>query len=89
MRSLDQTFAKVEYAMEAIGHAGTCLGERVFQLQKLHNLLKMYLRIWKSGILSNEGVVLAAERRNTNKLLDEVGLLTWQITDCPSNIAPI
>ena len=25
-----------------------------------------------SGILSNEGVVLAAERRNTNKLLDEV-----------------
>merc|ERR1711934_500779 len=40
---------QVEYAMEAIGHAGTCL-----------------------GILSNEGVVLAAERRNTNKLLDEV-----------------
>ena len=40
---------KVEYAMEAIGHAGTCL-----------------------GILSNEGIVLAAERRNTNKLLDEV-----------------
>ena len=35
--------------MEAIGHAGTCL-----------------------GILSNEGIVLAAERRNTNKLLDEV-----------------
>ena len=35
--------------MEAIGHAGTCL-----------------------GILSSEGVVLAAERRNTNKLLDEV-----------------
>ena len=35
--------------MEAIGHAGTCL-----------------------GILSNDGIVLAAERRNTNKLLDEV-----------------
>ena len=30
--------------------------------------------IEKTGILSNEGVVLAAERRNTNKLLDEVGL---------------
>jgi len=40
---------QVEYAMEAIGHAGTCL-----------------------GILSSDGVVLAAERRNTNKLLDEV-----------------
>ena len=24
------------------------------------------------GILSNDGIVLAAERRNTNKLLDEV-----------------
>lgn len=35
--------------MEAIGHAGTCL-----------------------GILANDGIVLAAERRNTNKLLDEV-----------------
>ena len=42
-------YLKVEYAMEAIGHAGTCL-----------------------GILSNDGIVLAAERRNTNKLLDEV-----------------
>jgi len=40
---------QVEYAMEAIGHAGTCL-----------------------GILASDGVVLAAERRNTNKLLDEV-----------------
>jgi len=39
----------VEYAMEAIGHAGTCL-----------------------GILAKDGIVLAAERRNTNKLLDEV-----------------
>lgn len=34
--------------MEAIGHAGTCL-----------------------GILANDGIVLAAERRNTSKLLDE------------------
>jgi len=40
---------QVEYAMEAIGHAGTCL-----------------------GILAKDGIVLAAERRNTNKLLDEV-----------------
>jgi len=40
---------QVEYAMEAIGHAGTCL-----------------------GILAADGIVLAAERRNTNKLLDEV-----------------
>ncbi|XP_076443550.1 proteasome subunit alpha type-4-like [Babylonia areolata] len=40
---------QVEYAMEAIGHAGTCL-----------------------GILARDGIVLAAERRNTNKLLDEV-----------------
>lgn len=35
--------------MEAIGHAGTCL-----------------------GILAKDGVLLAAERRNINKLLDEV-----------------
>lgn len=35
--------------MEAISHAGTCL-----------------------GILANDGVLLAAERRNTNKLLDDV-----------------
>ncbi|KAB7504860.1 Proteasome subunit alpha type-4 [Armadillidium nasatum] len=40
---------QVEYAMEAIGHAGTCL-----------------------GILASDGIILAAERRNTNKLLDEV-----------------
>lgn len=39
----------MEYAMEAIGHAGTCL-----------------------GILASDGIVLAAEKRNTNKLLDEV-----------------
>lgn len=35
--------------MEAIGHAGTCL-----------------------GIMATDGIVLAAERRNTNILLDEV-----------------
>jgi len=40
---------QVEYAMEAISHAGTCM-----------------------GILAEDGIVLAAERRNTNKLLDEV-----------------
>ncbi|XP_037036541.1 proteasome subunit alpha type-4 [Bradysia coprophila] len=38
---------QVEYAMEAISHAGTCL-----------------------GILAEDGILLAAERRNTNKLLD-------------------
>jgi len=38
---------QVEYAMEAISHAGTCL-----------------------GILAKDGILLAAERRNTNKLLD-------------------
>jgi len=40
---------QVEYAMEAISHAGTCL-----------------------GILATDGIVLVSERRNTNKLLDEV-----------------
>jgi len=40
---------QVEYAMEAIGHAGTCL-----------------------GVVAADGIVLAAERRITNKLLDEV-----------------
>ena len=35
--------------MEAIGHAGTCL-----------------------GILAKDGVLLAAERKNVNKLLDDV-----------------
>lgn len=38
---------QVEYAMEAISHAGTCL-----------------------GILANDGILLTAERKNTNKLLD-------------------
>lgn len=40
---------QVEYAMEAIGQAGTCL-----------------------GIVASDGIVLAAERRITNKLLDDV-----------------
>ena len=39
---------QVEYAMEAISHAGTCL-----------------------GILATDGVLLAAERKNINKLLDD------------------
>lgn len=40
---------QVEYAMEAIGHAGTSL-----------------------GILASDGIVLAAEKKNINKLLDDV-----------------
>lgn len=40
---------QVEYALEAISHAGTSL-----------------------GILASDGILLAAEKRNTNKLLDEV-----------------
>lgn len=40
---------QVEYAMEAISHAGTCL-----------------------GILAKDGILLCAERKNTNKLLDGV-----------------
>jgi len=40
---------QVEYALEAISHAGTSL-----------------------GILAEDGILLAAEKRNTNKLLDDV-----------------
>ena len=47
---------QVEYAMEAIGHAGTCL-----------------------GILAKDGILLAAERRNTNKLLGECYLSEFLI----------
>ena len=47
---------QVEYAMEAIGHAGTCL-----------------------GILAKDGILLAAERRNTNKLLGECFLSKFSI----------
>ncbi|XP_033125165.1 proteasome subunit alpha type-4-like [Anneissia japonica] len=54
---------QVEYAMEAIGHAGTCL-----------------------GILASDGVVLAAERRNTHKLLDEV-VFSEKIYKLDNNIA--
>ncbi|KAI1722192.1 proteasome subunit domain-containing protein [Ditylenchus destructor] len=39
---------QVEYAMEAISHAGTCL-----------------------GILGTDGVLIAAEKRNVHKLLDD------------------
>jgi len=39
---------QVEYAMEAISHAGTCV-----------------------GILAKDGVILAAEKKNLHKLLDE------------------
>ena len=39
---------QIEYAMEAISHAGTCI-----------------------GILAQDGVVLAAEKRVTSKLLDK------------------
>lgn len=46
--SLSGRLYQVEYAMEAIGHAGTCL-----------------------GILAEDGVLLAAERKNVNKLLDD------------------
>lgn len=42
---------QVEYAMEAIGHAGTAV-----------------------GILSSEGVVLAAEKKVTSKLLESTGM---------------
>ena len=50
---------QVEYAMEAIGHAGTCL-----------------------GILANDGILLAAERRNTNKLLGRAHFVTLPIAYC-------
>ena len=39
---------KVEYAMEAISHAGTCL-----------------------GILATDGILIAAEKKNVHKLLDD------------------
>ncbi|KAJ3214089.1 hypothetical protein HK099_007043 [Clydaea vesicula] len=50
---------QVEYAMEAISHAGTCL-----------------------GILSNEGIVLAAEKTVTSKLLEQINHeKVYRITD--------
>ncbi|KHJ88489.1 multicatalytic endopeptidase domain protein [Oesophagostomum dentatum] len=42
---------QVEYAMEAISHAGTCL-----------------------GILATDGILIAAEKRNVHKLLDDTVL---------------
>jgi 20S proteasome subunit alpha 3 len=42
---------QVEYAMEAISHAGTCL-----------------------GLLASDGIVMAAEKRTTNVLLDDTVL---------------
>jgi len=47
---------QVEYAMEAIGHAGTCL-----------------------GILAKDGIVLAAEKLNTNVLLDDENFFSDKI----------
>jgi 20S proteasome subunit alpha 3 len=47
---------QVEYAMEAIGHAGTCL-----------------------GILANDGIILAAEKKNTNVLLDDENFFSDKI----------
>ena len=51
---------QVEYAMEAISHAGTAL-----------------------GILAKDGVVLAAEKKTTSKLLESVSReKLYQIDEC-------
>jgi 20S proteasome subunit alpha 3 len=47
---------QVEYAMEAISHAGTCL-----------------------GILASDGILIAAEKRNVHKLLDDT---VFSLSDC-------
>jgi len=47
---------QVEYAMEAIGHAGTCL-----------------------GVLAKDGIILAAEKKNTNVLLDDENFFSDKI----------
>ncbi|CAB3407256.1 unnamed protein product [Caenorhabditis bovis] len=54
---------QVEYAMEAISHAGTCL-----------------------GILASDGIVVAAEKRNVHKLLDD-SVLTEKIYRLSDNIS--
>lgn len=54
---------QVEYAIEAIGRAGTCL-----------------------GILAEDGVLLAAERKNVHKLLDDV-IFSEKIYKLDENIA--
>ncbi|KAI6179426.1 Proteasome subunit alpha type [Aphelenchoides besseyi] len=54
---------QVEYAMEAISHAGTCL-----------------------GILATDGILIAAEKRNVHKLLDDE-VLAEKIYHISENIA--
>ncbi|PAV82082.1 hypothetical protein WR25_27000 isoform G [Diploscapter pachys] len=54
---------QVEYAMEAISHAGTCL-----------------------GIMAEDGVLLAAEKRNVHKLLDD-SVLNEKIYRLSNNIS--
>lgn len=54
---------KVEYAMEAISHAGTCL-----------------------GILASDGIVVAAERKNVHKLLDD-SVMTEKVYRLSDNIS--
>ncbi|KAI6218115.1 Proteasome subunit alpha type [Aphelenchoides besseyi] len=54
---------QVEYAMEAISHAGTCL-----------------------GILATDGILIAAEKRNVHKLLDDE-VLAEKIYRISENIA--
>lgn len=54
---------QVEYAMEAISHAGTCL-----------------------GILASDGILIAAEKRNVHKLLDD-SILAEKIYRLSDNIA--
>eukprot|EP00121_Abeoforma_whisleri_P006545 Awhi_evm1s5954 len=54
--------------MEAISHAGTCLG-RLYQVEYAMEAISHAGTCL--GILSSEGVVLAAENKNTSKLLEE------------------
>jgi len=54
---------QVEYAMEAISHAGTCL-----------------------GILASDGILVAAEKRNVHKLLDDT-VLSEKIYRLSENMA--
>jgi 20S proteasome subunit alpha 3 len=58
--------------MEAIGHAGTCLGKDRYKLIVIAIFHLQKIVCYIAGILASDGIVLAAERRNTNKLLDEV-----------------
>lgn len=54
---------QVEYAMEAISHAGTCI-----------------------GILATDGIIIAAEKRNVHKLLDDE-VINEKIYRLSANIA--